>query len=85
MSTHKIAVATGILAAFLTAGTVSAQPSAPAPQQQYSEVAGNANGGKADIADDPGSEADDKGKGKGKGKSEGKGKGKGKGKGEADR
>ncbi|WP_194828130.1 hypothetical protein [Nocardia sp. XZ_19_231] len=83
MSNHKFAVAAGILTAFLAAGTVSAQPSAPIPQQHHSEVAGNEIGSKSapeaasdENADDSGSE----GKGKGKGKSEGKGKGKGKGK-----
>lgn len=81
MSKLEFAVAAGILTAFLAAGTVSAQPSAPIPRHQHSEVAGNENiaesapaGDKDESADDPGSE------GKGKGKSEGKGKGKGKGK-----
>ncbi|MEV0546709.1 hypothetical protein AB0H98_07790 [Nocardia salmonicida] len=83
MSNLEFAVAAGILTAFLAAGTVSAQPSAPILRHQHSEVAGNENiaesapaGDKDESADDPGSE----GKGKGKGKSEGKGKGKGKGK-----
>ncbi|MFG1772070.1 hypothetical protein ACGFIX_21035 [Nocardia salmonicida] len=83
MSNHKLAVAAGILTAFLAVGTVSAQPSAPIPRHQHGEFAGNENiaesapaGGKEDHADDPGSE----GNGKGKGKSEGKGRGKGKGK-----
>ncbi|MFD9548818.1 hypothetical protein ACFWBG_15615 [Nocardia salmonicida] len=83
MSNLEFAVVAGILTAFLAAGTVSAQPSAPILRQQHSAVAGNENiaesapaGDKDENADDPGSE----GKGKGKGKSEGKGKGKGKGK-----
>lgn len=83
MSKLEFAVAAGILTAFLAAGTVSAQPSAPILRHQNSEVAGYQNiaesapvGDKEENADDPGSE----GKGKGKGKSEGKGKGKGKGK-----
>ncbi|MFD3426315.1 hypothetical protein [Nocardia fluminea] len=88
------AVTTGVIIAFLAAGTAAAQPRALAPAHlQHGAGAAIAQTGErpaeavGDEGGKPEGDADGKGKGKGKGKGEGQGKGKGRAgtPGEADR